>query len=385
MKVGYVTGNFDLPHVGHFHLLKTCKKRCDVLIVGLTTDETAKKQKRLPFMNYSQRQEILENCKWVDSVLPHNGQKKSEAHRRLGFHICFTCAEEYFDSEEFDELRLHCPTVEIIGIPRYNDVSTTSMIEQIQLRILTSNKVLATGINGPLSQFGNWVLKTIPFSQIDLQDCDRDNYGFFQYSSLPRNYKHLDVTGQDKTNFPFISGIAPGREILANLYFKHHDWSLLEDVKMPTTFLGTVSHEKNLFPSLTEFAEYVQNDRRFPVQSVNMILRFGGETLHDLACKISAVELHSICVRVLAIIKEIHDCGMLHGDIHPRNILICSTSKEKHHVSIIDWGWTCGTIFKLCERERLWLLNRLQENFDELHFLGSLRQDLEAQGLPFPF
>ena len=42
MIVGYTCGVYDLFHVGHVEILKNAKGLCDVLIVGLTTDEQVK-------------------------------------------------------------------------------------------------------------------------------------------------------------------------------------------------------------------------------------------------------------------------------------------------------------------------------------------------------
>lgn len=67
MKVGFVTGAFDLLHAGHIHLLKRAKKQCDYLIVGLHVDPSIERQgKNKPIESILERQIKLNACKWVD-------------------------------------------------------------------------------------------------------------------------------------------------------------------------------------------------------------------------------------------------------------------------------------------------------------------------------
>ncbi len=93
-QVGYVTLTGDTPHQGHFAYVAACKKLCHILIVGLTTDEVAEKQKRQVVMEYAHRKAVFENCKWVDIVVPHFGEPKFEAWQRLRFNVCFTSSQK---------------------------------------------------------------------------------------------------------------------------------------------------------------------------------------------------------------------------------------------------------------------------------------------------
>lgn len=61
----------DIVHGGHLNIIKEGQKRGDV-IVGLLTDEAIASKKRLPFMDYEQRFEVVSNIKGVDKVVPQD-------------------------------------------------------------------------------------------------------------------------------------------------------------------------------------------------------------------------------------------------------------------------------------------------------------------------
>ena len=69
MKSVYVGMSADLLHPGHTNIIKTARDLGDV-VVGLLTDEAIASYKRLPFMSYEQRKEVIENIKGVVRVVP---------------------------------------------------------------------------------------------------------------------------------------------------------------------------------------------------------------------------------------------------------------------------------------------------------------------------
>lgn len=68
-KIVYIPMCADIVHPGHLNIIKEGQKLGEV-IVGLLTDEAIASKKRLPFMNYQQRFEVISSLKGVDKVVP---------------------------------------------------------------------------------------------------------------------------------------------------------------------------------------------------------------------------------------------------------------------------------------------------------------------------
>lgn len=68
-KIVYVGMSADLVHPGHLNILKTAGEYGEV-VVGLLTDKAVASYKRIPYMEYEQRKQVLENIKGVSRVVP---------------------------------------------------------------------------------------------------------------------------------------------------------------------------------------------------------------------------------------------------------------------------------------------------------------------------
>jgi len=68
-KVVYVGMSADMIHPGHINILRRAAELGDV-VVGLLTDEAIASYKRVPFMSFEQRQEVIANIKGVSRVVP---------------------------------------------------------------------------------------------------------------------------------------------------------------------------------------------------------------------------------------------------------------------------------------------------------------------------
>jgi phosphoenolpyruvate mutase len=68
-KIVYVGMSADLVHPGHLNVLKEAAKYGRVT-VGLLTDAAIASYKRLPYMDFDQRRQVVESLRWVERVVP---------------------------------------------------------------------------------------------------------------------------------------------------------------------------------------------------------------------------------------------------------------------------------------------------------------------------
>ena len=70
-KIVYVGLSADILHEGHINILKTAHKLGEVT-VGLLTDQAIASYKKIPHLNFKQREIVLQNMKFVKKVIAQN-------------------------------------------------------------------------------------------------------------------------------------------------------------------------------------------------------------------------------------------------------------------------------------------------------------------------
>lgn len=89
-KVGYTQGAFDMFHIGHLNLLKRAKEQCDVLIVGINSDNLVYEYKnKKTIISEKERAEIVSSIKYVDDVLIINTLDKLHIWENVRFDAIF--------------------------------------------------------------------------------------------------------------------------------------------------------------------------------------------------------------------------------------------------------------------------------------------------------
>lgn len=132
--VGYLSGTFDLFHVGHINLLRRAKAQCDYLIVGVH-DSGAWKGKET-FIPLEERKEVVGSCRYVDKVVD-SCREDSDAWNLWHYDRLFV-GSDYKGTERFERYEefFKDKGVEIIYFPYTKSTSST----QIRNSILSRNK-----------------------------------------------------------------------------------------------------------------------------------------------------------------------------------------------------------------------------------------------------
>lgn len=134
VKIGYLSGTFDLFHVGHLNLLRRAKSQCDYLIVGVH-DSGAWKGKET-FIPLEERKAMVASCKYVDKVVD-SCREDSDAWDLWHYDRLFV-GSDYKGTERFRKYEEYFKDkeVEIIYFPYTKGTSST----QIRNAINRNNK-----------------------------------------------------------------------------------------------------------------------------------------------------------------------------------------------------------------------------------------------------
>lgn len=136
-KIGYTQGTFDMFHIGHLNLLKQAKEHCDILIVGVNSDELVQEYKnKIPIINENDRAEILQAIRYVDNVVICHTLKKTDMHKWLHFDAIFI-GDDWKGNDRWLETEKNLKAVgaDVIYLKHTDGVSST------MLRTKKDNKV----------------------------------------------------------------------------------------------------------------------------------------------------------------------------------------------------------------------------------------------------
>ena len=127
MVTGYLSGTFDLFHIGHLNMLKRAKEYCDYLVVGVHKDASHKgKQTFIPF---EERCEIIRNIKFVDKVIQSEPEDDAVWKKDIVKYDRLFVGSDYKGTERFRRYEefFSDKNVEIIYFPYTQGTSSTRL------------------------------------------------------------------------------------------------------------------------------------------------------------------------------------------------------------------------------------------------------------------
>lgn len=138
VKVGYLSGTFDLFHVGHLNLLRRAKEQCDYLIVGV--HGSGKWKGKETFISHEERKQIVAACRYVDKVVD-SCLEDSDAWALWHFDRLFV-GSDYKGTERFIKYEEYFKDkgVEIVYFPYTQSTSSTQIRQAIQQKTATEKE-----------------------------------------------------------------------------------------------------------------------------------------------------------------------------------------------------------------------------------------------------
>jgi len=124
VKIGYLSGTFDLFHVGHLNLLRRAKEQCDYLIVGVHYGGAWKGKDT--FIPLDERKAIVAACKYVDQVV--DAPDEDDAAWDLYHYNMLFVGSDYKGTERFNRYEKEFKDkVRIVYFPYTKGTSSTQI------------------------------------------------------------------------------------------------------------------------------------------------------------------------------------------------------------------------------------------------------------------
>ena len=127
--VGFLSGTFDLFHIGHLNLLRRAKEQCDYLIVAVHGSGAWKKKET--FIPYEERVAIVKSIRYVDEVV-RDYAEDADAWQDFHYDKLFV-GSDYKGTERFNRYEefFRDKGVEIVYFPYTAGTSSTQLREAI--------------------------------------------------------------------------------------------------------------------------------------------------------------------------------------------------------------------------------------------------------------
>ena len=127
LKIGYLSGTFDLFHIGHLNMLRRAKQYCDYLVVGVHKDASHKGKSA--YIPWEERVDIVRNIKYVDEVIMSEPEDSDVWIKGIVKYDYLFVGSDYQGSERFNRYEDYFKDkgVKIIYFPYTKGTSSTQL------------------------------------------------------------------------------------------------------------------------------------------------------------------------------------------------------------------------------------------------------------------
>lgn len=130
-KLGYMAGVYDLYHIGHLNLMMKAKEQCEILMVGVLTDEEVMRWKpNKPFIPYDERVRIVEAIRYVDRIVKVTSENIARMDAWNMYHFdCQFSGDDYANDAGwlYDQQQLREVGSDIVFLPYTQTTSSTKI------------------------------------------------------------------------------------------------------------------------------------------------------------------------------------------------------------------------------------------------------------------
>lgn len=133
LKTGYLSGTFDLFHIGHLNLLRRAKQYCDYLVVGVHQDASHKGKET--FIPFNERVDIVKSIKYVDKVVTAEKEDSDIYVKGILHYDYLFVGSDYKGTERFNRYETFFADkgVEIVYFPYTKNTNSTQLREKLSV------------------------------------------------------------------------------------------------------------------------------------------------------------------------------------------------------------------------------------------------------------
>lgn len=131
--IGYTAGTFDMFHIGHLNLLKQAKELCEILVVGVNSDELVKEYKHKETVICDrERADIISSIRYVDKAVVVDTLDKCDALEKYKFDVLFI-GDDWKGNDRWNktEEEMAKVGVKVIYLSRTEGISSSELREKL--------------------------------------------------------------------------------------------------------------------------------------------------------------------------------------------------------------------------------------------------------------